>query len=534
MTKKTYLPDRWDLIRLQSAVADVLPLAVAVVSQEYKMLWANEAFWTMIGGPQRVTNGDLLSAVPFPSNEDMERALTYVKVSHEPFRNPDLFLHCPADDADHYIDVTVLPLDLDGQPPSILIVAMDVTEQSLFRRQLEEVATEADRQRRQIDLLMKNARVGVVFYNLDLRIMRINSYLSHVSSREPEEMVGHRLEDMVPSVAGQLIPHLRRVLSEGVTIQEVEIRGDMPDEPGRVRTWLSTFFPVTLADGRIVGAGEIVMEITERKKEEQLRQQLLEEVQRSRDMLQGLLETIPAGVLVADANGNFTLVNQAAVKWFKGRPIGDAFSTATGYTLHRLDGSPMPADELPLAKALRYRAATDNADILTRLDDGSEIVLQCSARPIVDASGRTTAAIVVFLDVTERRMAEEHLRELTASLQALLEACPLPVVAMDCAGNVIRWCPSAERLFGWKREEVLGKPAPHIAPEHQEETARLQDEIINRGKDLVVGKVTRQTKDGHTLELMAWVSPVKDEHGTVTGTLGVFAPIVPLWPNAAP
>ena len=61
---------------------------------------------------------------------------------------------------------------------------------------------------------------------------------------------------------------------------------------------------------------------------------------------------------------------------------------------------------------------------------------------------------------------EEALREANQTLQALIEAAPLVITALDRAGNVTIWNPAAKQIFGWSAHEVLGGPLP-IVPDRQ-------------------------------------------------------------------
>lgn len=100
--------------------------------------------------------------------------------------------------------------------------------------------------------------------------------------------------------------------------------------------------------------------------------------------------------------------------------------------------------------------------------------------PYRTAEDRIDGVVVTFLDITERKNAEEELqrsrealehrvaertaelREATAMLQAIVDSSPLAILAIDQRRNVIAWNGAAERMFGLKAEGVLGKPLPSI------------------------------------------------------------------------
>jgi PAS domain S-box-containing protein len=77
--------------------------------------------------------------------------------------------------------------------------------------------------------------------------------------------------------------------------------------------------------------------------------------------------------------------------------------------------------------------------------------------PLRDADGEVIGGVGIIRDITERRHAEELAREAHQRLTLHVENTPLAVIEWDKHFKVSRWSPSAERLFGWKAEEVLGK-----------------------------------------------------------------------------
>jgi PAS domain S-box-containing protein len=91
--------------------------------------------------------------------------------------------------------------------------------------------------------------------------------------------------------------------------------------------------------------------------------------------------------------------------------------------------------------------------------DGRQAWVEASVTDVVQ-DGRVVGHLGVARDITERRHGEAALRETNQMLQALIEASPLAIFAMDTAGAITMWNPAAERMFGWRADEVLGGPLP--------------------------------------------------------------------------
>jgi PAS domain S-box-containing protein len=163
----------------------------------------------------------------------------------------------------------------------------------------------------------------------------------------------------------------------------------------------------------------VCWDITERKWAE-------EELQDAKEILQAAMDHSPAGIVVADApDGRLRYVNKAAIDIRGGtheevvRDVGlDEY--VASWKLFNVDGTPLPLDEVPLARAIKYGETGQREFIIRRTDDDDRIVV-ANAAPITVSQGKVTAAIVVFLDITDRRKAEERIRQLAQHLETVRE-----------------------------------------------------------------------------------------------------------------
>ena len=130
----------------------------------------------------------------------------------------------------------------------------------------------------------------------------------------------------------------------------------------------------------------------------------------------------------------------------------------------------------------------------------------------------------LLLDVTDRRSAQERLRETNETLQTLIESSPLAIVALDLNKKVTLWNSAAERIFGWTEEEILGTHTPWVPGDKREEQANLLEALAQGG--VVSGmEAVRRRKDGTPIHVLISAAPLRDADGAVAGMMGVIADI---------
>src|SRR5438045_5366008 len=122
--------------------------------------------------------------------------------------------------------------------------------------------------------------------------------------------------------------------------------------------------------------------------------------------------------------------------------------------------------------------------------------------------------------------AERALRTANEQLAAVIHSSPLAIYTLDPASTVLTWNRAAEALYGWRADEVIGRPLPTIAQD-TEDHLRLRDRVF-RGEALRGVEVTRGRKDGASGNISLSVAPLHDAAGRVTGMLALEADITEL------
>jgi len=176
-------------------------------------------------------------------------------------------------------------------------------------------------------------------------------------------------------------------------------------------------------------------EIAERERAQAEQERLRQEAEQERDratalaaqaqlannLLNALLDRMPVGVVVADADGRLLRTNASGAAILGSDVSGSIRGIVKTYTSYRPDGSLLPTDEMPLTRALEHGEVVEDVEVLIRRADGSERTIVVGAAPVIGDEGRVVCAVAAFQDITERERARAALRQSTDRLHVLYE-----------------------------------------------------------------------------------------------------------------
>jgi PAS domain S-box-containing protein len=136
-----------------------------------------------------------------------------------------------------------------------------------------------------------------------------------------------------------------------------------------------------------------------------------------------------------------------------------------------------------------------------RFDDDERVFLTLLAHHASQALERARL-------FAQERSAREALRDAHHTLEAIIQSSPAAITVLELDGTVRLWNPAAERIFGWRAEEVLGHPTPAVPEEKHEE---LRDNLARIARDeSILGLEThRQRRDGTLIDVSMWSTSVR-------------------------
>src|SRR4029453_8967232 len=154
-----------------------------------------------------------------------------------------------------------------------------------------------------------------------------------------------------------------------------------------------------------------------------------------------------------------------------------------------------------------------NGEVLIERPDGSHLTVLVNIRPLKNDRGEITGAINCFYDITDRKRAQSAASRLAGVVRSSHDA----IVAKDLNGTITDWNQGAERIFGYKAKEIIGKPILTLIPKDRtkEETEILSK--IRRGQSIDHYETVRRCKGGRLIDGSLTISPVKGPNGVIVG-----------------
>ncbi|HUU30032.1 MAG TPA: PAS domain S-box protein [archaeon] len=266
-------------------------------------------------------------------------------------------------------------------------------------------------------------------------------------------------------------------------------------------------------------AGDITFALFSLEVEEK-RKQAEEALQRERDLLDRIMETSPAGIIMVDCHGQITFANPRAeeVLGLSGKDITCRTYNDPKWRITDYEGNPFPDDKLPFRLVMKTGLPVYDIRHAIEWPDGRRVLLSINATPMFDSSGALSGMVATVEDITSRVLMEEQLKESEKKYRELYDNAPVGYHELDTKGNIVRVNQTDAELLGYSKEEMIGRPIKEfIALEDREKSVKGLKLKIKSRKKIEPFERKMVCKDGRVIECLIAENLIIDDQGRVTG-----------------
>lgn len=237
-----------------------------------------------------------------------------------------------------------------------------------------------------------------------------------------------------------------------------------------------------------------------------MKSQALQLIRRSAE-IEDLYDNAPCGYHSLDRDGRIVSMNQTELNW-----LGYTRAEVLG-GMHITSILTSPSLNLFVKSFPEFKRAGKVSDLELELSrkDGTTINVLVNAIAILDERGEYQSSRSSVIDVTERKLASDKLRQLAQVIEHTDDA----VISKNLSSEILTWNAGAERMFGYSAAEVVGKPITIIFPDNMKHEEEFLLSRLRNGEHINQYDTKRITKSRLTLNVSVTLSPIYGDQGKV-------------------
>ncbi len=473
-------------------LADLLPQTVFEFDEEGKFIFVNRNAFSMFGFSQEDFEKGLNAFQTIvPEDRDrakgnIQRALRGEKVG------PSKYTLLRKDGSTFPAIIYSGPVSKENRPVGLRGIVIDITE----RKQVEEALWESEKRYR---ILADNA--GDLIFTLDMGLRF--TYVSPSVRR----LLGYTTEEVIDLGVREVLAPDSAELAFKAFAEEMALEASGAPDPSRETVMelklvdkdkTTVWGEVKMSflrepDGRPVGVLGVTRDITERKRTQ-------EALRESEERLRALFDHAAAGMALVDTNGRVLATNQANCR-FLGYTEEEIVGMHFADFVHPEDQDADAALYESLLKGQRDSYVMDKRYVRRH---GEIVWGRLSVSLVRGQNGQTQYTAVVCENITDRKRAEEVIRESEARYRAIMEQSPDSIYLVDVETRQVMEANSAfQKMLDYTYSEIPGLSLPDFVVGNREDLdRRFMDVLLGKGPFTFERQYRK--KDGSLLDV--WVS----------------------------
>jgi two-component system CheB/CheR fusion protein len=304
--------------------------------------------------------------------------------------------------------------------------------------------------------------------------------------------IGRPISDITPQFSD---PEL---LGEGQQVLQQFVPREKEVSTADGRWWARRIMPYRTRDDRIDGIVITFADITERKR-------AADAVTRR---LAAIVESSADAIFSKDLDGIIKTWNQAAERLYS-----YTSEEAVGRSAQMLYPEERAPEFVTIMAGLRRGETIQELETERVRKDGQRVPVAVTVSPVRDSNGKVVSASVIARDITERKQAEQAVRDREERLQAILDTAMDAIITIDQRGIIQSVNAAAERMFGYTIAEMVGQNVTMLmASPHRDTHDGYLARYLQTGEKHIIGisrEVEARRKDGRVFPTELAVSEIE-------------------------
>ena len=351
----------------------------------------------------------------------------------------------------------------------------------------------ADAVRARLAAIVDASNDAIVSRDLHGKVMSWNRSAEALFGYTAAEIVGCHIDVLVPPARR----HELRIGKETAPVFDSRSHDSTRlTKDGRLLDVSISAAPIKDAAGNVNAIALVFRDITERKQAEQARSRLAAAAEGSSD-----------AIFIRDTEGKIAFWNQGAQRLY-------------GYSPEEVLGKDstflVPPDQLEdrakNSEILKNGGVLENHETVRLRKDATPVDVSISVSHVKDDSGKAIGLATIARDISARKQAGRT----QAQLAAIVESSDDAIVSRAPDDTIVSWNAAAERMFGWRAEETLGRKFKGLLSQTPDIRREGRFEKILRGEPVPSSlEDIRRRKDGSTVHVQTTMSAIRDEQGKI-------------------
>lgn len=296
-------------------------------------------------------------------------------------------------------------------------------ELATVNAELQAKLTDLTQTNNDMDNLLAGTGIATVFVDHQLRILRFTPTATRIINLIQDD-IGRPVGHIVSNLVGY-----DRLLTDVQAVLDTLVAREVDVETADGKWYTMRILPYRTLSNIIEGAVINFVDITDK----QIAKQKLAE---SKAIINVAMDTSQVGIAIVDAqSGNLRYVNDAGLLIHGGGRRKVSYGVGidryfADWQLLDLDGSPLKSEENPLAKAM-LKGESCSHELIVRKSANDDRNVLAKAAPIKDKTGKVTAAVMIFMDITEEKHIHAALQQALNDVQTLRGIIPISTSSKD-------------------------------------------------------------------------------------------------------